>query len=85
MKPSLPSPSPIAVLCNPFSPESFFTFQHSFGVRTSLSAESTPADGDKWVETNFEGAIDKLKKEAEDRLDDKIKELEGNVATVGKP
>ena len=36
-----------------------------------------------WKETNFEGDLDKLKKEAEERLDAKITELNGNIDNVG--
>ena len=51
-----------------------------------MSAEEwTPAEGDKWEEKDFEADIAKLEKEAEERLDAKIKELEANIATVGKP
>mmetsp|Transcript_2918 Transcript_2918/g.4412 ORF Transcript_2918/g.4412 Transcript_2918/m.4412 type:complete len:82 (+) Transcript_2918:93-338(+) len=59
----------------------------TFGVRTALSAESewTPTDGTIWKETNYEIELNKLEKEAEARLDAKIKELEGNIASVGKP
>lgn len=38
----------------------------------------------KWEEKDFESEINKLEKEAADRLDAKIKELEGNIETVGK-
>ena len=44
-----------------------------------------PSDGSKWVEKDFESEITKLEKEAEERLDAKIKELEANVESVGKP
>jgi hypothetical protein len=54
-------------------------------VRTALSAEWQPADGSKWVEKDFEKDIQKLEKEAEERLDKKIAELKENIATVGKP
>lgn len=57
----------------------------SFCVRTALSAEWQPADGSKWVEKDFEKDIQKLEKEAEERLDKKIAELKENIATVGKP
>lgn len=57
----------------------------TFGARTSaLSAEWKPAEGMKWVEKDFAAEISKLEKEAEKRLDEKIKELEGNIANVGK-
>ena len=67
-----------------FSPSLYI--HSTFGVRTSaLSAEWEPADGSKWVEQDFEAQINKLEKEAEERLDAKIKELEANIETVGKP
>jgi hypothetical protein len=45
-----------------------------------LKAE--PWDKD-WKETNFEADLDKLQKEAEERLDAKISELTGNIESVG--
>ncbi|GFH62111.1 hypothetical protein CTEN210_18587 [Chaetoceros tenuissimus] len=55
-------------------------------VRTSaLAAEWEPSDGSKWVEKDFETEMTKLEKEAEERLDAKIKELEANIESVGKP
>jgi hypothetical protein len=36
-----------------------------------------------WKETNFEADIEKLKAEAEERLDAKIAELDGNIESVG--
>jgi mRNA-degrading endonuclease RelE of RelBE toxin-antitoxin system len=39
----------------------------------------------KWEEKDFEAEIKKLEKEAESRLDAKIKELEANIEKVGKP
>lgn len=69
----------------PFSPKSSFSHINSaFGVRTALSAEWTPAEGDSWKETDFEGDLKKLEKEAEERLASKIAELEGNIQSVGK-
>lgn len=58
----------------------------TFGTSTAVFAdpEWAPADGYKWEEKDFESEIKKLESEAEDRLDAKIKELEGNVATVGQ-
>jgi hypothetical protein len=41
------------------------------------------AELEGWKETNFESDLDKLKKEAEERLDAKVKELEGNLESVG--
>mmetsp|Transcript_4302 Transcript_4302/g.2588 ORF Transcript_4302/g.2588 Transcript_4302/m.2588 type:complete len:82 (-) Transcript_4302:58-303(-) len=69
------------------SAAAFAPASSTFGVRTAsaLSAEWEPAEGMKWEETDFESAINKLEKEAEDRLDAKIKELEANIASVGKP
>lgn len=58
----------------------------TFGVRAAaLSAEWKPTDGMKWEEKDFEAEIKKLEKEAESRLDAKIKELEANIEKVGKP
>eukprot|EP00979_Chaetoceros_neogracilis_P012884 scaffold3524_cov279-Chaetoceros_neogracile.AAC.23 len=62
-----------------------FAPAHSaFGVRTALNAEWEPADGSKWVQTDFEKEINKLEKEAEERLDAKVEELKSNIASVGK-
>lgn len=36
-----------------------------------------------WKETNFEADLAKLEKEAEERLDTKITELQGNIETIG--
>lgn len=48
--------------------------------------EWEPAEGgDKWKETDFESELDKLEKEAEERLDAKIAELQGTIDSVGKP
>lgn len=38
----------------------------------------------KWEEKDFASEMTKLEKEAEERLDKKIEELEANIATVGK-
>jgi hypothetical protein len=38
---------------------------------------------ENWKETNFEGDIEKLKKEAEERLDSKIAELMSNIEKTG--
>mmetsp|Transcript_252 Transcript_252/g.359 ORF Transcript_252/g.359 Transcript_252/m.359 type:complete len:136 (-) Transcript_252:133-540(-) len=46
---------------------------------TALSAEWEK----DWKETNFEADIKKLEKEAEERLDAKIEELKGNIASTG--
>jgi mRNA-degrading endonuclease RelE of RelBE toxin-antitoxin system len=49
-----------------------------------LNAEWSPANGAKWVEKDFESEMKKMEKEAAERLDAKIKELEANIATAGK-
>jgi hypothetical protein len=49
--------------------------------KTTLNAEW---EGD-WTETSFEKDIDKLQKEAEVRLDEKISELTANIANTGEP
>jgi hypothetical protein len=36
-----------------------------------------------WKETNFESDIEKIQKEAEERLDTKIAELQANIDNVG--
>lgn len=46
--------------------------------KTALSAEL-----EDWKETNFEADIEKLQKEAEERLDEKITELTANIAKTG--
>ena len=38
----------------------------------AVCAEWKPKDGDKWEEQNFEADLQKLEKEAEERLDAKI-------------
>lgn len=57
----------------------------TFGLTTSLNAEEAwkPADGQEWVETNFEADFAKLQKEAEARLDKVIEKLEAGVAESG--
>lgn len=58
--------------------------RHSPNVRTL--DDWKPAEGlDKWEEPDFESDIAKLEKEAEERLDAKIAELQGNIDSVGKP
>jgi len=37
----------------------------------------------KWEEKDWEGKLEKLQKEAEERLDDKIDDLMRNIATSG--
>ena len=49
-----------------------------FGSSTSLSAEK-----DKWDEKDYEGELQKLEKEAEKRLEDKIAELMSKIETTG--
>eukprot|EP00554_Chaetoceros_debilis_P007303 CAMPEP_0194076680 /NCGR_PEP_ID=MMETSP0149-20130528/3449_1 /TAXON_ID=122233 /ORGANISM="Chaetoceros debilis, Strain MM31A-1" /LENGTH=78 /DNA_ID=CAMNT_0038757501 /DNA_START=75 /DNA_END=311 /DNA_ORIENTATION=- len=66
------------------SAAAFAPASSTFGVRTALSAEWMPAEGDSWKETDFEGDLKKLEKEAEERLASKIAELEGNIQSVGK-
>ena len=86
-------PSPISVLF--FSRPRFFslslsspllrTLHSAFSRVSALNAEDwTAPEGSKWVEKDFEADIKKLEKEAEERLDDKIAQLKGNVASVGK-
>mmetsp|Transcript_2987 Transcript_2987/g.4206 ORF Transcript_2987/g.4206 Transcript_2987/m.4206 type:complete len:80 (+) Transcript_2987:122-361(+) len=67
------------------SASAFAPASSTFGVRTALSAEWTPADGSAWVEKDYVSEISKLEKEAAERLDEKIAELQGNLASVGKP
>lgn len=62
-----------------------YHLRYSTFVRTALSAEWEPAEGDKWEVKDFAGEIAKLEKEASKRLEDKIDELNGNVESVGKP
>ena len=56
-----------------------FVNHRAFVSKTALSAE-TMSD---WKETNFEADLAKLEKEAEERLDTKITELQGNIETIG--
>jgi len=46
---------------------------------TALNAEWEKG----WKETDFEADIEKLKKEAEERLEDKISELTANIEKTG--
>ena len=63
----------------------FLFYDRAFGVRAvSLNAEWAPPGGAKWVEKDFEAEMKKLEKEAADRLDAKIQELETNVMNAGK-
>jgi hypothetical protein len=41
------------------------------------------AEMSDWKETNFESDIEKIQKEAEERLDTKIAELQANIDNVG--
>eukprot|EP00568_Trieres_chinensis_P004977 CAMPEP_0183296728 /NCGR_PEP_ID=MMETSP0160_2-20130417/4168_1 /TAXON_ID=2839 ORGANISM="Odontella Sinensis, Strain Grunow 1884" /NCGR_SAMPLE_ID=MMETSP0160_2 /ASSEMBLY_ACC=CAM_ASM_000250 /LENGTH=83 /DNA_ID=CAMNT_0025458389 /DNA_START=100 /DNA_END=351 /DNA_ORIENTATION=- len=69
----------IAASASAFAPSS-----RAFGVKSSLSAEDwSPAEGMKWEEKDWESKLDKLQKEAEERLDDKIDDLMRNIATSG--
>mmetsp|Transcript_48676 Transcript_48676/g.146717 ORF Transcript_48676/g.146717 Transcript_48676/m.146717 type:complete len:82 (+) Transcript_48676:121-366(+) len=76
----------VAVLAALVASASAFAPASRTFVRTALQAEAewTPADGAKWTETDWEGKLDKLQKEAEDRLDDKIQDLMRNVESTGK-
>lgn len=47
----------------------------------SVSAEWKP-DG-QWKETDYEGELKKLEKEAEERMDAKIDELKSKIAATG--
>lgn len=53
----------------------------SFGL-TALHAEPewTPPEGSDWKVIDFEGQMNKLEKEAEDRLDSKIAEIKSGMA-----
>lgn len=51
----------------------------SFVSKSALSAEWEK----EWKETDFEGDLAKLQKEAEERLDDKIAELMSNIEKTG--
>jgi hypothetical protein len=55
-----------------------------FGVvsKTALSAEWKP-EGGKWEEKDFEGDLAKLEKEAEERLEAKIKDMMNKVEATG--
>eukprot|EP00567_Pseudictyota_dubia_P016086 CAMPEP_0197435360 /NCGR_PEP_ID=MMETSP1175-20131217/2970_1 /TAXON_ID=1003142 /ORGANISM="Triceratium dubium, Strain CCMP147" /LENGTH=82 /DNA_ID=CAMNT_0042964387 /DNA_START=10 /DNA_END=258 /DNA_ORIENTATION=- len=68
------------------SASAFAPASRTFGVRSALQAEAewAPADGAKWTETDWESKLDKLQKEAEDRLEDKIQDLMRNVESTGK-
>eukprot|EP00529_Nitzschia_sp_RCC80_P040109 CAMPEP_0113455454 /NCGR_PEP_ID=MMETSP0014_2-20120614/8384_1 /TAXON_ID=2857 /ORGANISM="Nitzschia sp." /LENGTH=82 /DNA_ID=CAMNT_0000346885 /DNA_START=543 /DNA_END=791 /DNA_ORIENTATION=- /assembly_acc=CAM_ASM_000159 len=51
----------------------------AFVSTTSLNAEWEK----EWKETNFEADLAKLQKEAEERLDEKISELQANIEKTG--
>jgi hypothetical protein len=53
--------------------------------QTAIAAEPkwAPADGAKWDEKDYEKELQKLEKEAEDRLDKKIDELMKKIETTG--
>eukprot|EP00594_Rhizosolenia_setigera_P004049 CAMPEP_0178952508 /NCGR_PEP_ID=MMETSP0789-20121207/7874_1 /TAXON_ID=3005 /ORGANISM="Rhizosolenia setigera, Strain CCMP 1694" /LENGTH=81 /DNA_ID=CAMNT_0020633607 /DNA_START=79 /DNA_END=324 /DNA_ORIENTATION=- len=76
----------VALLAIVASASAFAPSVRPFGTSTAVFAEPKwePAEGYKWEEKDFESEIKKLESEAEDRLDAKIKELEGNIATVGQ-
>eukprot|EP00539_Tryblionella_compressa_P008662 CAMPEP_0178755132 /NCGR_PEP_ID=MMETSP0744-20121128/12549_1 /TAXON_ID=913974 /ORGANISM="Nitzschia punctata, Strain CCMP561" /LENGTH=78 /DNA_ID=CAMNT_0020409129 /DNA_START=55 /DNA_END=291 /DNA_ORIENTATION=- len=61
------------------SASAFAPASRPFVSKTALSAEWEK----EWKETNFEGDLEKLKKEAEERLDNKINELMSNIENVG--
>mmetsp|Transcript_23745 Transcript_23745/g.33185 ORF Transcript_23745/g.33185 Transcript_23745/m.33185 type:complete len:80 (-) Transcript_23745:323-562(-) len=65
------------------SASAFAPARPAFSASTALKAEWTPPEGTKWVEKDFEADINKLEKEAEERMDAKIKELTGNIASTG--
>mmetsp|Transcript_11399 Transcript_11399/g.13789 ORF Transcript_11399/g.13789 Transcript_11399/m.13789 type:complete len:80 (-) Transcript_11399:302-541(-) len=65
------------------SASAFAPARPAFSASTALKAEWSPPEGAKWVEKDFEGELNKLEKEAEDRLDAKISELTGNIASTG--
>jgi hypothetical protein len=54
--------------------------------RVAMPKTALNAEWEKdWKETSFEKDIDKLQKEAETRLDEKISELTSNIAKAGEP
>ena len=62
-----------------------FFFLFRFGVRpcTTLSSEWKPQEGEGWEEKDYESEIEKLEKEAEDRLEAKIAEMMSKVEVTG--
>jgi hypothetical protein len=65
------------------SPPSLFK-KTRFGVRptTLAAAEWKPADG-AWKETDYEGELKKLEKEAEDRMEAKIADMMTKIDKTG--
>lgn len=58
--------------------------QWLFCYRVALPKTALNAEWEKdWKETDFEGDLSKLQKEAEERLDEKIAELNANIAKTG--
>ena len=52
--------------------------------RVALPKTALNAEWEKdWKEVDFEGDLSKLQKEAEERLDEKIAELNANIAKTG--
>lgn len=52
--------------------------------RVALPKTALNAEWEKdWKELDFEGDLSKLQKEAEERLDEKIAELNANIAKTG--
>jgi hypothetical protein len=65
----------------------FLLYHFRFGVarQIALSAEpawAPPADA-KWEEKDFEGEIQKLEKEADERMDAKIAEMMSKIDSTG--
>jgi len=67
----------IAVLAA--SASAFAPTSRPFGAKTALSAEWEK----EWKENDFEGDLAKIQKEAEERLDEKVKELMSAVESSG--
>jgi len=75
----------LAVSASAFSP--VVTPRSFVGSSSQLQAEDPkwePADGMKWEENDWEGALSKLQQEAEKSMDSKIAELTANIEKVGK-
>ena len=84
--------TPVSTSFCPFFPHgtgkqtnSIFFFLFRFGVRpcTTLSSEWKPQEGEGWEEKDYESEIEKLEKEAEDRLEAKIAEMMSKVEVTG--